>query len=526
MPTLYTVLRAQHRHKLGARKKETKPSGPLVKVGVSSLLQISRKPGRGKVRAIPHGTKAVAGHRIAIIGAGLAGLCAAFELRSMGYQVSVYEARERVGGRVHSLKEFIKGKTVEGGGELIGSNHALWIAYAKHFGLKFTDAEDYGNSPVRLNGRTLTFEQGNILADEMDKLKEKLNLLAETIVDPFEPWMNRNAKQLDDMSVAKWIDKSNWKTTASKKEINLAKTAMKEQLASDNGIEAREQSLLGVLAMIKGGGVDRYWSDTEVYRCEDGNQQLAERFCDEIIDKKGEVVLATKIEKVVRNGRKINFIGLTHVEGNWKPAEIKSADEVILAVPPSVWGNIRSNDKTVDGILRGAPRMGKNVKFLMSFKKRFWEDFSSSPTLSEDGPVDMTWETTEADKENDGEYAMVAFSGAKHAETCAKWGDKEETKDKYMRDLKVVYPAIDKHLVHFEFMNWPEKEKWTKASYYFPRLKEVRKWGPIWKMGVDDWFHFAGEHTSYAFMGYMEGALTSGFRLARRIAVRDKLLPG
>jgi len=62
------------------------------------------------------------------------------------------------------------------------------------------------------------------------------------------------------------------------------------------------------------------------------------------------------------------------------------------------------------------------------------------------------------------------------------------------------------------------------ASYYFPRPGGVLRWGPFWRAGYDDWFHFAGEHTCYAFIGYMEGALNSGYRLARRLAVRDGVL--
>ena len=66
---------------------------------------------------------------------------------------------------------------------------------------------------------------------------------------------------------------------------------------------------------------------------------------------------------------------------------------------------------------------------------------------------------------------------------------------------------------------------WALSSSRRPAPNEVRRWGPFWKMGYFDWLHFAGEHTCYAFMGYMEGALSSGFRLAHRLAVRDRLLP-
>jgi monoamine oxidase len=72
-----------------------------------------------------------------------------------------------------------------------------------------------------------------------------------------------------------------------------------------------------------------------------------------------------------------------------KPCE-RTADEVILVVPPSVWNNISFKDPALATRLRGAPKLGSNVKYLMRLSERFWEDYSSSPTLTEDGPVDLT----------------------------------------------------------------------------------------------------------------------------------------
>ena len=70
---------------------------------------------------------------------GLSELAAAHELLSAGYQVTVLEARDRVSGRVVSFDSFVPGRWVEGGGELIGSNHPTWMAYAKKFGLDFNE---------------------------------------------------------------------------------------------------------------------------------------------------------------------------------------------------------------------------------------------------------------------------------------------------------------------------------------------------------------------------------------------------
>jgi monoamine oxidase len=192
-------------------------------------------------------------------------------------------------------------------------------------------------------------------------------------------------------------------------------------------------------------------------------------------------------------------------------------------VPPSVWYTINF-DRFPDlaAKLSKPPKMGSNVKYLMRFEKRFWKEFASSPTLSEDGPVDLTWETTEEFEDKDGDFVMVAFSGSIDADDCARWSI-EERESKYVEAMQEPYPGIGQRIRKNKFVNWPS-EDWTKGSYYFPRRNEVTEWGPFWRAGYGEWLHFAGEHTSYAFMGYMEGALSSGYRLARRLAVRDKIL--
>lgn len=242
-----------------------------------------------------------------MVGAGLAGLCAAYELKKLGYNVSVYEARHRVGGRAYSFR-FARNKIVEGGGELIGRNHPLWCGYAQNFKLKFSDVFDYGNSPVRFNGHTLTFEESKALADAMDPHIERLNHLADSIVDPYEPWTNANSAWLDKTSLADWLGSLKCPTEWSKK----GRAALEQQLVADNGRSAGEQSLLGVLAMIKGHGVDRYWTDTEVYRCIGGNAQLAQRFRDEL----GEDVVHTGIKVTAVSKKKALSRWNSHTPAN------------------------------------------------------------------------------------------------------------------------------------------------------------------------------------------------------------------
>src|SRR4029078_3751561 len=96
------------------------------------------------------------GKSVIVIGAGFSGLAAAHDRVSAGYQVTVLEARDRVSGRVVSFDSFVPGRWVEGGGELIGSNHPTWMAYPKKFGLdliQIPETESY--VPVVLHAHPL-----------------------------------------------------------------------------------------------------------------------------------------------------------------------------------------------------------------------------------------------------------------------------------------------------------------------------------------------------------------------------------
>ena len=104
------------------------------------------------------------------MGAGFSGLAAAYELSRAGYEVTVVEARNRIGGRVISFSDLVPGKNVEGGGELIGSNHPAWVAYAKQFKLEFLDVgEEDAEFPIVLGGKRLTPEESEALWEEMEK---------------------------------------------------------------------------------------------------------------------------------------------------------------------------------------------------------------------------------------------------------------------------------------------------------------------------------------------------------------------
>src|SRR3954452_4630961 len=83
--------------------------------------------------------------RVFVVGAGLAGLAAAYELERRGFQVTVLEARNRVGGRVRTVRApFLAHQTAEAGGEYIDANHRTMRAYVRRFGLTLQDVRQSG----------------------------------------------------------------------------------------------------------------------------------------------------------------------------------------------------------------------------------------------------------------------------------------------------------------------------------------------------------------------------------------------
>lgn len=445
-------------------------------------------------RAVPASAGA-AGPRVLIVGAGFAGLAAAHELHAVGYDVHVFEARNRLGGRVLSFHDLLEGHTVEGGAELIGSNHPTWVAYRARFKLKFLDVtEQPGQSPVVIDGRRLGRKEGEALWNELDRVCARLNDEARPI-DAVQPWTSARAVEIDRQRESAWIDAQPMSAPCRK--------LLHAQFMANNGVDTAAQSHLANLAQIKGGGVERYWTDTEVFRCAGGNQLLAMKLAATLPADRVHLRTAVKAITTSDRGGAVTLGDGSRVEG----------DDVILAVPPSVWRSI-AIDPPLPAVL--TPQMGKNVKFLAVMKSKFWRASGLTPDMLGDAPVQLTWEAT--DNQPGPGAVLTAFSGGSSAEVCRGWKPAERA-NRYLRTLEVAYRDIAPNFVKARFMDWPG-DAWTRGSYSFAAPGEVTTLGPMLRAGFGH-LHFAGEHTNYAFVGYMEGALGSGVALARKLAERD-----
>jgi len=505
MPTLYTSLIARQNPKLKtfAPPQQRSPvtaadagkSLPALEAAVSD-----EHAGRfAEIMLLPETVKSVA-----VIGAGLAGLSAAYELRKRGYSVTVFEASERPGGRTLTINGLVKRHHMDGGAELIGSNHPLWLSYADQFHLGFSDVLEYNESPIVIGTKPLKPGAESKLLSEMNKAFSFISAHAKRIIDPYAPWTDPQATTLDQDNVHDFVMRTKWP--------HLCKQAILQQLESDNGVTAKNQSLLGLLAMVRGGGMERYWLDTEVYRCKRGSQALSSIFAAILEKLNSPVKYNSPITKIEVGQDGVQLSTENH-------ADLSPFDDVVLAIPPSTWSKIPSwAPHELKDFVADPPQMGKNIKGLLAFETRFWKGQHLGPSATLTTIVDQTWETTEDHTKP--QFGLVAFSGAQHAEDLSAL-DEPTAETAIVGGLEQVYKHTSKKVKNFKFMNWP-KEKWALASYSFPKSGDITRWGPKFSEGYGNRLHFAGEHTCYAFTGYMEGALQSGYRLARKLVLRDR----
>ena len=107
--------------------------------------------------------------KVVIAGAGMAGLVAGAELKRAGHEVTILEAQQRVGGRVHTLRDpFVEGLYAEVGAMRIPRAHVLTTRYIEKFGLKTNDfTMDNPNAFYFIGGRKIRIAEANANPDQL-----------------------------------------------------------------------------------------------------------------------------------------------------------------------------------------------------------------------------------------------------------------------------------------------------------------------------------------------------------------------
>jgi monoamine oxidase len=503
MPKLFTQMQRRFRPEIAAGRRDFLKATAAIGAGLllSNRLSFAR---------------ANLGRRVIVIGAGFSGLACAHELIAAGYDVTVLEARSRIGGRVLSFHDLVRGKVVEGGAELIGSNHPTWVAYAERFGLQFLDvsADEDLAMPIHLNGQLLDPATVSRIYAEMEAAFAALTVESEPI-EADRPWTSPGAAQLDRQTIGDWI--------ARLQVSDLTRKLIAVMLGSDNAVANGQASYLAMLTTIKGGGGERYWSDSEVYRCAGGNDQLARHLAEAIGAQR--IQLGTPVAEVRYDA---SGDAATAASVKCASGEIFESDDIVVATPPSTWDAIRWLPELPVQLRQ--QQLGKAVKYLTAVKRPFWRATGQSQYAVSDGLISQTWEATDGQNGSPSEIqqhvGLTAFSGGAQAERCLQLDQElgQEQRDaRYAAELERLFPGFRDEFIASRWMDWPN-ERFTRAGYSFPAPGQITSIGAALQAGLGQ-LHFCGEHTCYRFAGYMEGGLYSGASLAARMAGREALVP-
>jgi len=477
---------------------------------------------------------------IAIVGAGFSGLHCAKILTELGYSVEIFEARDRVGGRVHtSLYPVASDKNnydvdsipFELGGELIGNNHKTWIKLSKEFDLELEDLDHDDNNikkiePIQLGDIIYnTIELIDDLNTRTDSILNKITEESLKIKNPYEPWNeSEEIKQLDYISFGFILanKKEEWKID------NDVFQYIKLMFERDNLTSIYKQSYLAILCQINGGGGYTFWDNTENKRCKEGNQLLARKMLTN--SKNISINYKSVVDKITTIDDKvyIDYYNSTPLSSNTITScmincECKDTDNccfikqikeekqficrrsnpfdfVVITIPNNLYKSIeyKPSFNVYDYMLNTGPATKIMNKWI--------NPPSDNENISFNSQSDIYGETW---------YTPIGFNmffGGKKTE----YSTLELLKSLHNTlNRKKPNESIDHVVVkRIDYANEP----FSMAGYSCPIVNEMTtKMRNLQSILKENRIAFAGESCSPVFYGFMEGALESGEKTANRI---------
>jgi monoamine oxidase len=449
--------------------------------------------------------------KVAIVGAGLAGLTCGDELNTNGIKADLYDANNRVGGRCFSLSDFFPGQVAERGGEFIDNLHKTMLGYAKRFNLALEDVE-------KAPGEVFYFFDGQHFPESavVDEFRELVAAMRDDLRTVGQPTADRHTEAdaiLDFTNLRDYLQTRGAGT--------IARKAIEEAYINEYGLEIDQQSCLNFLLFIHADRRSKFrpfgvFSD-ERYHIIGGNEQIVEGLRDRL---NGQIQLGMRLVKAKKNTS-------GEIELIFKNGFSKTFDAVVFAIP---FSTLRKVD--LDASL-GFPqwklfainelRYGTNAKMMVGFDGRPWlAQGSNGGSYSDLAHHQTTWETNPT-KATDLHAILTDYSGGNRGARLNLRPVQTEA-ESFLNELNLVYPGalaaasrLADNLLRVHLEHWPSNPL-VKGSYtcnhpgYFTTIadNEAKPIGNV---------YFAGEHTSsfYEFQGFMEGAALSGIRAAREI---------
>jgi monoamine oxidase len=451
------------------------------------------------------------GDPVAILGAGLAGLTAAYRLFQAGIPCEIFEGSERTGGRVLTKTDFNKDAMFcELGGELVDTNHADLIALAGELQVEIQElkGDDKGADLYFFGGKHYTDEQ---LIPAFQPFATKVATDLEGIYDAEENFTTK-ARKFDELSLAQYLAETG--KGVEKWVVDMLRVAY----TIEYGRDPDEQSALNLIALLKADtseGFKIFGDSDESKRIRGGSSSLPNALA-KALEGKVRVNQGHRLVKMTQAGANMTLSFAT--EGSSK--EVKFT-RVVCTLPFTMLRQVEGirtlalGRKKQEAIARLG--YGNNAKVMYGFTERWWRNpvvklpTPSNGSIFTDLPLQCTWESSRGQAGESGILTNFLGGGGAKPFTTERF-------DKFREELNRVFPGI---AAKFDgkraLMNWPEY-KFTRGSYTCPLVGQYTTLLNVTgEPELGGQLIFAGEHTSGDFSGFMNGAVQSGNRAAKEI---------
>ncbi len=502
--SIWRALQLARRHDLAVRGKPPPRPGPSG-IGRRALLQGMAAGGVAAGLPAARALALPASGRVAIVGGGIAGLAALHHLTQAGVDARLYEARNRLGGRMHTQRT-ADGQSFEAGGQLVNSDHEDIHALARAFDIALVDRKAGPHrSVVLIDGRVVPQSD---LVRLLAPLAARIARDAEAVdASP------RAAAAIDAMSVAHYLDRH-----AILVPDPRIRRLIEASIRTEYGAEPRQASALQLifnLPTVKGEHIEMLAGSDERYVISGGSGRLA-------------VAIADRYRDRIETGRRLRAIRDTggDVALSFLDGTVARADIVIVATPAPIL-------RQIEFAVPLSPRwrqfiaqadLGRNEKVQVTA--------GAAPWAAVLGPGGELWDASSAYSLGwDGTVQGVAgggpvwnwFLGGDQVAAAGK--DAPETLMSAFAGLtEPAVPGIRQAVADgiVRRTNWCN-DALTLGAYTNSAPGQLTRFGPLFwiesdtpaerQQAVAGRVIFAGEHVSDAWVGFMNGGAQTG-RLA------------
>lgn len=464
--------------------------------------------------------------KIVIVGAGIAGLNAAYQLKKMGANPILYEGSHRLGGRIltHKGDALQMGIHPEFGGDFIDSNHADILSLVKEFDLELTDMYQESHE-AKLKHETFFFDNRHLSEEEIikefKKIASKLSKDAESLGEDYD---TKEALLLDKMSLEQYISSLSC--------ANWLKEILTAAYLAEFGLDTSEQSAINLLDMIDTNtseGFKIFGESDEKYRIKGGNSLLIE-------------TLASKMQEAIHMNAMLTAIGQKDRKYllTFNQNEIVEADYVVLALPFTMLRKVKMDLPNLSQAKKDAIQelgYGQNNKLFLGFENRPWREGKNKfygYLFHKD--IHDGWDSSAVKSISSNKGVYCCFFGGKdsihlsrvainnpYAPKSHVWKTDlpQNEINKYITELNTVFPGSkEKYNGKHVFACW-SSYPYVQGSYTCPKPGQWN--GAMLHISepIGD-IYFAGEHCSVDFQGYMNGAVETGRLAAEAIYKKIK----